>query len=388
MAAESKETIWTRNFIVLCIMNFVGFLGQTAINSLMQIHMDGLGASATVIGVVIGISSGVALLMRPVAGSIIDGASKKFLLMLCEFLYAVAIFGYAFSSTVFLTVVFRFVYGLGMGFFGAVNLAMATDALPKSRIASGIGIFSLMTVAGQAVGPLICIEVAERYGVSKAFLLAGTFTAVGFLLGFLLKYPKRERQKIQIKISGAVAKEAMLPGILFFLLMSASSSVSSFIYLFAAEKGVPGVSRFFLVNAVILLVVRPVVGKISDRYGVLKTLYPSLAIFAVMLLLMPQLKSQAMLYVLALLYSLGYGTANPSMQALCMKLTPENKRGAGTNTFYLFSDLGLFIGPVVAGWLKDAFGFDTMYICMVSLLVISVAILFIWKKKDPSMKGV
>ena len=76
------------------------------------------------------------------------------------------------------------------------------------------------------------------------------------------------------------------------------------------------------------------------------------------------------------------------MQALCMKLTPENKRGAGTNTFYLFSDLGLFIGPVVAGWLKDAFGFDTMYICMVSLLVISVAILFIWKKKDPSMKGV
>ena len=129
-------------------------------------------------------------------------------------------------------------------------------------------------------------------------------------------------------------------------------------------------------------------GKISDRYGVLKTLYPSLAIFAVMLLLMPQLKSQAMLYVLALLYSLGYGTANPSMQALCMKLTPENKRGAGTNTFYLFSDLGLFIGPVVAGWLKDAFGFDTMYICMVSLLVISVAILFIWKKKDPSMKGV
>ncbi|MBR5731569.1 MAG: MFS transporter [Firmicutes bacterium] len=388
MSTEKKETIWTRNFIVLCVMNFVGFLGQTAINSLMQIHMDNLQASATVTGVVIGISSGVALLMRPVAGSIIDGASKKFLLQLCVFLYAVAIFGYSISGTIFLTIVFRVVFGLGMGFFGAVNLAMATESLPKSKIASGIGIFSLMTVAGQAIGPMICIGVAEKYGVSKAFLLAGTFSFMGFLLGFLLKYPKQQRGKIDIRLSGAFAREAMLPGILFFLLMATSSSITSFIYLFAADKGVPGVARFFLVNAIILVIVRPIVGKISDRYGVLKTLLPSLAIFAVMLLLMPQMKNEFMLFVMSALYSLGYGTAFPSMQALCMKLTPEDKRGAGTNTFYLFSDLGLFVGPVVAGWLKDAFGFDTMYVCMVSLLVISAVILFVWKKKDPSMKGV
>ena len=40
MASEKRESIWTWNFTVLCIMNFIAYLGQTSINSLMQIHMD------------------------------------------------------------------------------------------------------------------------------------------------------------------------------------------------------------------------------------------------------------------------------------------------------------------------------------------------------------
>ena len=120
----------------------------------------------------------------------------------------------------------------------------------------------------------------------------------------------------------------------------------------------------------------------------MKIIYPTLAIFAVMLLLMPQMRSRAMLYVMAALYSLGYGTTYPSLQALCMKLTPEDKRGAGTNTFYLFFDLGLFVGPIVAGGLKDIAGFDVMYVCMIAYLAVSAVILLIWLKKHPENRSV
>ena len=388
MASEKRESIWTWNFTVLCIMNFIAYLGQTSINSLMQIHMDNMNATATVTGIVIGLASGSALLMRPIAGSVIDGARKKRLLLICELLFTIAVFGYAVSTTVWLTVVFRVVYGIGMGFFGALDLTMATDALPKSRIASGIGFFSLVAVAGQALGPMICISAAEKHGVKFAFILAGIFLTAGLLIGLLLKYPREKDRRIEISVKGAFAKEALIPGVLMFLLISAGSSITSFIVLFAGEKGVPGVSGFFGVNAVVLLLIRPFIGRISDKYGVVKIIYPTLAIFAVMLLLMPQMRSRAMLYVMAALYSLGYGTTYPSLQALCMKLTPEDKRGAGTNTFYLFFDLGLFVGPIVAGGLKDIAGFDVMYVCMIAYLAVSAVILLIRLKNHPENRSV
>ena len=387
MAPEKRETIWTWNFTVLCIMNFVAYLGQTAINSLMQIHMDNMHATATVTGIVIGIASGSALLMRPIAGSVIDGARKKQLLLQCELFFTIAVFGYAVSDTVGLTIVFRVVYGIGMGFFGALDLTMATDALPLSRIASGIGVFSLVAVAGQAIGPMICISAAENWGVRFAFILAGIFCGTGLLIGFLLRYPKEKRHKIDISVKGAFAKEALIPGVLMFLLISAGSSIMSFIVLFAGFKEVPGVSWFFGVNAVVLLVIRPFIGRISDKYGVVKIIYPTLAVFAVMLILMPQMKTPVMLYLMAVLYSLGYGTTYPSLQALCMKLTPEDQRGAGTNTFYLFFDLGLFVGPIVAGALKDVIGFDAMYVSMTAYLVLSAVIMIIWLKKHPEYRN-
>ena len=72
-----KETIWSYNFTVLTVLNFIAYLGQTSMYSLMQLHMKGLGANGTVTGTVIGIASGLAMLMRPIAGSIMDSARKK-----------------------------------------------------------------------------------------------------------------------------------------------------------------------------------------------------------------------------------------------------------------------------------------------------------------------
>ena len=380
-----KETIWTYNFTLLTLITFVSYLGQNSIYSLLQLHMSDLGTSGALTGFVIGISSGLALLSRPFAGSILDSARKKPLLILCTALYSVALYGYAVSVNVALTIIFRVIFGLAMVFSGALTMAMATEALPEGKIGSGIGVFSLFAVISTALGPMISLAFQERFGVPAAFILCGTFNTIGLALCFLLRYPNEEKKKIRIDVRGAFAKEAAMPSVLMFLLQLSAAGITSFLVLFVESRGVTGMPLYYAANCIVLAVLRPFIGRISDRYGITRLLLPSIIIFAITLAFLPMVKSTGMLIGAAVLQAIGYGTAYPSAQALCMKLTPPEKHGAGSNTFYLCFDAGLFIGPTLAGAIKDAAGFGTMYIVSIVPLAAALIMVLLWSRKHKGL---
>ena len=94
-----------------------------------------------------------------------------------------------------------------------------------------------------------------------------------------------------------------------------------------------------------------------------------------------------MLLAVAAIHAIGYGTAYPSAQALCMKLTPPEKHGAGSNTFYLCFDAGLFVGPMIAGAIKDYAGFETMYLLSVIPLAAAFLMILIWSRKNKDLNA-
>ena len=382
MDPEKKETIWSYNFILLTVLTFLCYLGQNSVYSLLQLHMKGLGATGSLTGFVIGISSGLALLSRPFAGSVLDSAKKKPLLIICTALFSVALYGYAVSVNVALTVIFRIVQGIAMIFSGALGMAMATEVLPQSKIASGIGVFSLFAVISGALGPMIGLAVAEKISVSAAFILAGTLNTIGLVMCFALKYPEKETQKIRIDVRGAFAKEAVVPSILIFILQMSVAGITSFLVLFADSKGIGGMPYYYAANCVVLALLRPFVGKLSDRLGIIRVMLPSLIIFAATLAFLPCIRSTGMLIAAAVIHAIGYGTAYPSSQALCMKLTPVEKRGAGSNTFYLCFDAGLFLGPTLAGAIKDAAGFEAMYFLSIIPVAAAFLLILFWSRRN------
>ncbi len=130
-----------------------------------------------------------------------------------------------------------------------------------------------------------------------------------------------------------------------------------------------------------MLAVRPVLNKLTDTKGVVITIIPATVLFVLFQIFMAGIKSTKDLYLAAAIYALSYGTALPSIQTLCIKLVPSEKRGAGTNTFYLGFDAGLTLGPVFSGKLVSLFGYETMYICNIIPLLLIVLILLIWKKE-------
>ena len=67
-----KERIWTRDFILICIANFLIFLGFQMTLPTISLYVKELGGSDQLIGFVVGIFTFSALLIRPFAGKALE----------------------------------------------------------------------------------------------------------------------------------------------------------------------------------------------------------------------------------------------------------------------------------------------------------------------------
>jgi len=384
--SDKKITMWTHNYTVLIVMNFIAYLGQNSLNTLIQVKAGVMQLDPSITGTILGLASGAALVIRPFGGSVIDSANKKHLLLFCETMYTIAVFGYAFAGSVPSIMLFRIIFGIGMGFCGALCMTMAADSVPKEKVSSAVGVFAVIGTVATAIGPVISLEINKRFGIKVAFLVCGVFSLTGLLIGFLLKYPK-ERKKINVSIKGAFTMSAMVPSVMCVFMLLSSATVMSFIVTYTNYKNIEGVSMFYIINAAVMLLFRPVLNRITEKRGVSVTIIPGLIVFAIFLIFMSGIKSTAALYFAAVLYSLGYGTLNPGLQALAIKHTPVERRGAGTNTYYLGYDMGLTIGPMVAGKVAELFGYEKMYVILIFPLICIALMLFVWKKKSSEPLG-
>ncbi|MGM0890926.1 MAG: MFS transporter, partial [Bacillota bacterium] len=115
----------------------------------------------------------------------------------------------------------------------------------------------------------------------------------------------------------------------------------SFISLYAKElKMVEASGYFFTVYSLVLLVIRPITGKISDKYGANFVIYPGMLLCIVGTVVLSQSNTLTIFLLSAFLISLGLGSIQPSLQALVIEAVPAERRGAATATYHMSVDLG------------------------------------------------
>ncbi|MBQ6395077.1 MAG: MFS transporter, partial [Atopobiaceae bacterium] len=143
MGTEAKTTIWTRGFILAFLINTAQQTGQNMMTALVPRYTNSLGAAASIVGLVGGLFAATALLMRPVAGPSVDYFNKQKLYTGAIGVLVLSYLGFAISNNVGMVIAARLLQGCGMGFTGPLGMAIASESLPKDKIASGIGIYSL-----------------------------------------------------------------------------------------------------------------------------------------------------------------------------------------------------------------------------------------------------
>jgi len=139
---------------VLMITAFVDMLGFAMVIPLLPFYATKLGASASIVGILIAAFSIAQLASAPLWGRFSDRYGRRPALLAGLLISAVAYVIFAYASTLWLLLLCRVVQGLGGGTIGVVQAYVADASDPKDR-AKSLGWLSAATSFGAVVGPAI-----------------------------------------------------------------------------------------------------------------------------------------------------------------------------------------------------------------------------------------
>jgi MFS family permease len=386
-----KERIWSAAFINIFIVGFVMSMGQFMMNTLVPKFAYQLGNDPAIAGTVAGMFAVTALLIRPISGPAVDYFRKNRLMTIAIGMITLAFICYGFSHSITMLIIARLIHGIGMGLVGPLSLALVSNTLPDAKMASGMGIYSLGSAIATAIGPTLGLKLAGAFGYNNAFFICTVLMAACLGLSLLIKSEAPgQRERFRIKLNQIIAPEVLLPTTVLFLMMLAYSGINSFMAIYGGLRGVEDIGLYFTASAVCLIFVRPLSGRIADKYGLDKTVLPGMALFVVALVVISISRTLPMFLLAGMITAIGFGNSQPILQTMNMQLVPGYRRGLAGNTNFLGIDIGFLVGSNAAGVLISAVqnrtgseveGIAVMYRVMILPVVIAIIIFALNRKK-------
>lgn len=135
------------------------------------------------------------------------------------------------------------------------------------------------------------------------------------------------------------------------------------------------------IPAAMMLFSRPMIGRLSDRFGMLKTFIPALFCYAASFVVISIAHTLPVFLLAAVISAFGYGTCAPAGQTLCMKCVSPDRRGTASSTSYIGEDIGNILGPILSGTLVTSFGYHSMWLMMIIPVGIVAALTIIFSRK-------
>jgi len=169
------------------------------------------------------------------------------------------------------------------------------------------------------------------------------------------------KKKFRISFDNIFAKKLVMYTILIGLFSCGNGLVNTYLALLGSARNIANISLFFTAYAVLMIVVRPLSGRIVDRIGLQVILFPAYLIFAVGSILIGSANSLGMIIVAGVLYSLGQGSGTPSIQAHCVKKLGADRAGVASSTCLIGQDLGNTVAPVIGSFVVKKFGYTVMF---------------------------
>ena len=375
-----KEKIWTRNFLLICLANFFVFLGFQMTLPTIPLFVESLGGNERLIGLVVGIFTFSALAVRPFAGQALETKGRRFVFLLGLFIFLITVGLFGFMTSIFFLFVVRIIQGVGWGFSTTASGTIATDLIPAIRRGEGMGYYGLFGNVAIAIGPALGLILANVISFKQLFFICGLLGMIAWLLASTIRYKKVEIKSKAMKF-GVYEKSAVQPAILVFFITITFGGIATFLPLYAIQKGVSGIQWYFLLYALALMVTRIYAGQLYDRKGHQATYVPSAVLITVAMLLLAWMPSNKVLFIAAVLYGLGFGSVQPTLQAWAVEKAAENRKGMANATYFSFFDLGIGIGAILFGQIGYWFGYQSIYITAAGSVFISIVIYIYWLLK-------
>lgn len=383
-----REKLWTPEFLGMGGSNLFLFMSQyIMVASLPIFIMDTLGGGDMEAGLAMTAFQIGAVSCRPLAGRIIDAVNKQRLMRAATIAFFLVMLAFNWLHSEQAIYALRFLHGCIFALATTAAAAMAALVLPASRKGEGIGYFALSTNLAMVVGPLIGLVLIGNFGSMALFAFLTALAALTFLAANARQLPDEVvrpagRQKKGFHLADFIERRSLAPALLGGMVFFAYGGILTFIPLYAKSLGLQAeTSLFFVVFAFVIILTRPVIGRLFDEKGPDWTVYPGFACFAAGMLLFSQVGTTAGLLVSAAVLGIGFGALSPAFQTLAVESAPAARAGVATATYFWSLDISVGLAAVLLIFVAAQFGYAFMYgICCTAIIFFNAVLYFIWRR--------
>lgn len=392
-----RPALWSRGFVLACLANVMMFFnvhfllstvaGYTVARFAVGDSVGGAVASVFILGT---------LISRVLAGPLIERFGSRPLLLLGFAAFVAAPLLYWASDSVWMLLLVRAVHGLAFGVSSSVIAGSAVNRLPVSRLSEGTSHYSSSTLIGVAAGPLIGLALAGSVGagVGGGFgpiaVVASAVSLLGLATAWFMDVRPRH-QELGTVPADTAAVAAPRPGWARYVEPGAAptaavaslyslgyAGIVTFLATLAVDRGFGAVaSLFFAVYAGTVLVSRLFTGRLMDRRGANVVMLPAFILFAAGLAALAAADHIWVLLTAAVLVGLGYGQLLSAGQVICVTRVPREHAGMGASTYFLGIDLGMGLGPLLAGVLVQWWGTEGLFWVLAGFVLILLPVFWL-----------
>lgn len=378
---ESREKLWTKDFVLITVSNLLLFMiVQMQLPTFPTYVKETYLANDFVTGLTASFFALGAVVARIFTGELLKSKNSKAILLIGLGVVGLTTAGYYWTGSVMLLLIMRALFGAGFGISSTTLPTIVTNAIPGKRIGEGMGYYGLSNSLAQALGPMIGLTVLTTLGFGSMLTVGVVCIVLILPLTSIIRAYKEPTPGAHAHEKGLKRfydKKILLPAFLNFCMSITYGGLVSFLALYGKETNMENISWFFLCNAVAIVLVRPIAGKLFDQKGPIAVLPPGAIFIGLGLIGLSMVHGNTLLIVSAMLYGLGYGCIQPSIQAWMVKEVKPEQRGMANGFFLNSIDFGIAVGSILLGSVAAHTSYAMMYRLSSILMLLFLIIYFV-----------
>ncbi|SFH11043.1 MFS transporter [Pedobacter insulae] len=391
---EDPKSIYTLQFGLVCLSSFLFSASFNMLIPELPAYLSAMGG-ASYKGLIIALFTLTAGISRPFSGKLTDTIGRvpvmavgSIVCFVCGFLYPVltSVAGFLFL---------RLVHGFSTGFKPTATSAYVADLVPPGKWGEAMGVHGVCFSTGLAIGPAIGSEITAHLSINYLFYCSSLFALLSIVILANMKetLPNKQRFKLDhLKInSKEIVEWRVIPAALIVLLSYISyGAILTVISDWSKHLGTGNKGLFFMVFTVSSLLIRFIAGKVSDQYGRVMVIKISLGLLMLALLGIALANSSFTLMVASAIYGVATGMLSPSVTAWTIDLSRPKHRGKAVATMYIFLEVGIGFGALIAGaiFLEDTSVIPYIFFICTAITLLALTYLQFFYKGLSSLRGV
>lgn len=370
----------------------VAELGFATVVPLLPLYLkERLGASATLVGLVVATFAAVETLFKTTWGSVADRIGRRPVIIWGLVLSSIAPVLMTLLRSPWLFVPLRLIDGIGSAALWPAAAAVMADRTTGAGRATAMGTLNMFFLSGLALGPSLGLFVSGFTGSYRV----GFYLASALLLGAAMLaarvFPEGEHapDSVHHQTPGAwaggllrgIRQSPLLLSMLFvaFIQMFGVGLLAPILVIYAHEVvqlSDPLIGALFLVIVLGVAIASVPGGRMADRIGRPRTVMWGMAMASVGMWLLPLAGrgNLAILGVAALLLGGSYAVSSPAWLALMSEAAPRGSIGMVMGASETAQGAGLVIGPLLGGILYDSLGPQIPFVASAALLTAGAAL--------------